>query len=134
MHPAIEFVHRFHQHLSDWFAGRRPEAEVWRALVAASPETMGLVYPSGQRLTGAQFLESIESRYGTSPGFLATIEGAQLVRDEPDHAVVAYQEVQQQATHSKSDNRRSALALIERDETGWRWRFIQETDMSTSSR
>lgn len=128
-HPAIAFVRSFHEDLTRWFAGTDQRASVLgRLRDAVSPE-MVLVYPSGTRLTGARFIESIEPLYGSSPGFTASIESPSLIRADTDYALVSYIETQTGARQSATANERSAFALIERDGNRWRWRFIQETAM-----
>lgn len=124
----IAFVVAFHENLTAWFSGMGERAEVWARLVAACPASLTLVYPSGTRLQGDAFTASIEDRFGSSPGFTARIEDPELVHRTEDTAVVAYVEAQSGARASTAENRRSALAVVERDGVaGWRWRYIQET-------
>ncbi len=125
-HPAKTFIHRFHAHLTHWFAGTGSREQTWAFLERASPAEMVLVYPSGTRLTGASFLETIRERYGSSPGFVASIHDLEIVAEAKDHYVVAYIEAQKAATASAGENRRSALAVVTRSEP-LRFRFIQET-------
>lgn len=124
---AEAFVHRFHADLTAWFAGTGDRDQTWRSLHAATPDSMCLVYPSGTTLTGGAFLDSIADRYGSSPEFLASIGDVSVVRQAPDHAVVSYVESQAGARTSTASNARSALAVVERAGTGWRWVHIQET-------
>ncbi len=121
------FVHAFHSDLTGWFSGQGFRAEIWRRFEAASPAEMKLVYPSGARLTGAEFLDSIRGLFGTSPGFEASVSEVEELVTTSDHAVVAYVETQAAAQNSAALNRRSALAVLERPQGQWRWRFIQET-------
>lgn len=131
VHPAVEFVHAFHSDLTDWFAGHRERASVHERLARSLHDEMVLVYPSGNRLLGREFLASIAELYGASPHFVASISNVELIRGDEDHAVVAYVETQTGARNSESENQRSALALIVRCGDGWRWRFIQETGRPT---
>ena len=126
-HPAIAFVHAFHEDLTRWFAGTEDRDRVLGRLREAVSPDMILVYPSGERLTGAEFIASIAPLYGNSPGFTASIESPSLVKAGTDYALVSYVETQAGARQSASSNKRSAFALIERDAGVWRWRFIQET-------
>ena len=126
-HPAAQFVRTYHEALSDWFAGRKSEKAAWRTLASLTNPEMTLVYPSGRRLGGDDFLESIRDLHGTSEGFVAIIDELEVVHEGPKHAVVSYVEIQSGAKNSAGDNRRSALALLVRDATGWKWKFIQET-------
>ena len=126
-HPVAAFVHAFHDDLTAWFAGTGERAEVWARLEAACRPLQRLIYPSGGQMTGPQFLDTIADRFGASPGFEATIENLEVVQDAPDHAVVAYHELQAGARQSASNNRRAALAVVVRSEDGCTWRFIQET-------
>ena len=127
VHPAAAFVVWFHDQLSRWFSGEGNREEIWTALVAHTPPEMAIVYPSGKRLSGQALLRSIEDGFATSPGFRAIISELEVVLSEPTHAVVSYTETQQGARRSRSENTRSALALVIRDEDRWTWRFIQET-------
>ena len=124
------FVHAFHRDLSGWFSGQGSREEIWRRFQATSPAEMKLVYPSGARLSGAAFLDSIRDRFGTSPGFEASVSDVEELLVQPDHAVVAYVETQTAARHSATTNRRCALAVLERRDGQWRWRFIQETALA----
>lgn len=121
------FVHAFHSDLTGWFSGQGSRTEIWRRFEATSPPEMKLVYPSGARLTGAEFLHSIRELFGSSPGFEASVSEVEELVTTSDHAVVAYVETQAAAQNSASVNRRRALAVLERPQGQWRWRFIQET-------
>ncbi|MEM8607430.1 MAG: DUF4440 domain-containing protein [Myxococcota bacterium] len=126
-HPAVNFVHGFHADLTHWFTGDGERALVRERLASALHPEMVLVYPSGNRLGGAEFLESIDALYGTSQGFVASISNTELLVGDVEHAVVAYVETQTGARNSQSVNSRSALALVVRRDDRWVWRFIQET-------
>ena len=129
LHPAIEFVYEFHRDLTCWFAGTGDSAAVLQRLGASLHPEMALVYPSGRRLLGAELVRTIADFNGSSPGFVASISDAELIRGDEDHAVVAYVETQTGARNSASENRRSALALIVRYQDRWCCRFIQETGL-----
>lgn len=122
-----DFVHAFHRDLTGWFSGRGSRTEIWQRFEATSPPEMKLVYPSGARLTGAVFLSSIQDRFGTSPSFEATVSEVEELVVAPNHAVIAYTETQTAAQNSQAVNRRSALAVLGRQDGQWCWRFIQET-------
>ena len=126
-HPAATFVHAYHATLTQWFSGTGDRGRVWSRLEEGTPVDMTLVYPSGERLDGSAFLESIRSAWGKSPGFEASITNLELVHEGADHAVVAYVELQRGARQSATVNARSALALLVRHGDSWKWRFIQET-------
>ena len=126
-HPAKAFVREFHADLTAWFSGDSPMDQVWRQLERATHPEMVLVYPSGERLSGAAFLKSIESLHGRSPGFVASVSDIELVYADDDRAVVSYKETQTGARQSAAENQRSALALVVRQGGVWTWRFIQET-------
>lgn len=132
LHPAEAFVHDFHRDLTLWFSGAGEAAQVWARLQATTPADMTLVYPSGRRLAGAAFLDTIRDRHGGSPGFEARVEAVRIVAHGPEHAVVAYTEIQRGAKQSTSVNQRTALAVVERHDGAWRWRYIQETDCGDS--
>ncbi|MEM7157772.1 MAG: hypothetical protein AAF799_33335 [Myxococcota bacterium] len=125
--PVAAFVHAFHDDLTAWFSGSGDRTEVWARLEAACRPLQGLVYPSGTRLTGPEFLDTIADRFASSPGFVAAIENLEVVHQASDHAVVAYHEVQAGARQSSTRNRRAALALVALTGEGCTWRFIQET-------
>ena len=129
-HPAAAFVHAFHADLTHWFAGTDDRAAVWSRLTGSVSDDMVLVYPSGQRLRGEEFLRTIQDRYGTSPGFVASISDLELVQGDANHGVVAYVEAQTGARASAVSNRRSAFALVQRAGDRWVWRFIQETALA----
>jgi len=124
---AVGFVRRFHDDLSAWFAGEGEAGAVWDRLVAAAPADMRLVYPSGNRLSGAAFLDSIRDRWGKSPGFRAGVADVEVLHADASHAVLAYVESQSGARSSAATNRRSAMALVQRTGNGWSWVYIQET-------
>lgn len=123
----IDFVRDFHADLTGWFSGSGDRDAIWARFEETCPPDMTLVYPSGTKMGGVPFLESIRDRFGRSPGFEAMIVEPEIVVETADHAVVAYAEVQTQARESDPDNHRSALAVLLRSERGWRWRYIQET-------
>lgn len=129
MHPALEVVEDFHAALTAWFSGTGARDAVWARLASRCPPTLVLIYPSGQRLGGAAFLASIEDRFGSAPGFVARVASSELVHASEAVAVVAYVEAQTGAKRSAPENRRAALAVLERSSGGWVWRFIQETDL-----
>lgn len=135
-HPDGEgpgaFVAAFHESLTDWFSGAGPRETVWSRLVQACPASMVLIYPSGTRLSGGAFLETIETRFGSSPGFEAWVTDVEVVHLGEASATVAYVEAQTGARSSADENRRSALAALDRVDGRWRWRFIQETAMPSS--
>ena len=126
-HPAATFVRAYHATLTEWFSGAGDRKRVWSRLEEGTPANMTLVYPSGERLDGSAFLESVRGAWGQSPGFDASITNLELVHEGANHVVVAYVELQRGARQSASINARSALALIVRDGGSWKWRFVQET-------
>ena len=134
LHPAVGFVHAFHADLTRWFAGTEARDSVYDRLAQSLHPDMVLVYPSGNRMLGAEFLTSIADLHGSSPGFVASISDTELIRGDGSHAVVAYVETQTGARNSQSENRRSALALIVRRSDAWCWRFIQETGLDAGRR
>ncbi len=127
MSDAQTFVRGFHDDLSRWFSGRGDRDETWRALQHATPPDMTLVYPSGARLTGAAFLDSVRDRHGASEGFVASVSEVRVVARGAEHVVVSYVESQTGAQRSTAHNQRSALAVIDTRGPRWAWRFIQET-------
>jgi hypothetical protein len=90
---------------------------------------MVLVYPSGAKLSGAEFVQSISNHPRNNAGFLATVEQIQVLSESTNEGLVAYVEVQAGAEKSTAENRRSALAMVQRGPLGWCWRYIQETSL-----
>ena len=90
---------------------------------------MVLVYPSGAKLSGTQFLQSISNHPRNNSEFLASVEQIQVLSESFNHGVVAYDEVQVGAANSTTKNRRSALAMVQQGPQGWCWRYIQETSL-----
>ena len=127
MESCAEFVAEFHADLTRWFSGEGDRQTVWESLSRATPDDMVLVYPSGTSLSGAEFLRSIAERFGSSPGFVASVSDVRTIAEAPGHVAVAYVEEQSGAQQSVSINRRSALAIVNRHDDGWTWRYIQET-------
>lgn len=127
------FVHAFHRDLTGWFSGEGSREQIWQRFEETSPADMKLVYPSGTRLSGNAFLDSIRDRFGTSPGFEASVSEVEELVVAADHAVVAYVETQTAARESATVNRRCALAVLDRREGQWSWRFIQETALGVDT-
>ena len=125
-----EFVSQFHANLTAWFTGSDDSGAVWIALEQACPDNMLLVYPSGAKLSGPKFLQSIKDNPRNNVGFLATVEQIEVLSESPDYGVVAYVEVQVGAEKSATQNKRSALAMVQSSPQGWCWRYIQETGLS----
>ncbi len=125
-----EFVSQFHANLTAWFSGADDSGAVWSALEQACPGNMVLVYPSGAKLSGAEFLQSIKNNPRNNLRFLATVEHIEVLSESQDLAVVAYVEVQTGAKMTATENRRSALAMVQPGPHGWCWRYIQETSLS----
>ncbi len=124
-----EFVSQFHAHLTAWFADSDDSGAVWSALEYACPDNMVLVYPSGEKLSGTQFLQSISNHPRNNSEFLASVEQIQVLSECFNQGVVAYVEVQVGAANSTTKNRRSALAMVQQGPQGWCWRYIQETSL-----
>ena len=127
MTSADEFVRQFHVDLTRWFSGQGNQELVWQALCDSAHADMELVYPSGTKLSGAAFLQSIAELFGKSPGFTAQAIDVKVVHSDATHAVVSYIEEQHGARSSDTQNRRSALAFLLQSNSSWVWRFIQET-------
>jgi ketosteroid isomerase-like protein len=124
-----EFVSQFHANLTSWFTGANDSGAGWSALKYACPDNMVLVYPSGAKLSGAEFVQSISNHPRNNAGFLATVEQIQVLSESTNEGLVAYVEVQAGAEKSTAENRRSALAMVQRGPLGWCWRYIQETSL-----
>ncbi len=125
-----EFVDQFHANLTAWFAGSDDSGAAWSALEQACPDNMALVYPSGAKLSGADFLQSISNHPRDNAGFLASVEHIEVLSESTNEGVVAYVEVQVGAANSATENRRSALAMVQQGPQGWCWRYIQETSLT----
>lgn len=125
-----EFVSQFHANLTAWFSGSDDSGAVWSALEQACPVNMLLVYPSGAKLSGTEFLQSIKNNPRNNVGFLATVEQVEVLSESSEQGVVAYVEVQVGAEKSATENRRSALAMVQPSPQGWCWRYIQETSLT----
>ncbi|MEM7435136.1 MAG: DUF4440 domain-containing protein [Myxococcota bacterium] len=130
-HPVVPFVRAFHEDLSRWFSGSGDRDTVSERLRAAVHPDMVLIYPSGRRLTGEAFLESIAELFGSSPGFVARVSDVNVIQSDDRHAVVAYVETQSGARQSAGHNVRAALAAVVVRGDACQWRFIQETALPT---
>ncbi|MEM7135221.1 MAG: DUF4440 domain-containing protein [Myxococcota bacterium] len=126
-HPVVPFVHAFHEDLSRWFSGSGDRDATAERLRAAVHPNMVLIYPSGRRLAGKAFLDSIEDSFGSSPGFVARVSEVNVIQGDDTHAVVAYVETQSGARQSAGHNVRAALAVVVVRGEACQWRFIQET-------
>lgn len=130
MSDPAAFIHAFHADLTAWFSGAGEKTDVWKRLGDSCPETMLLVYPSGQRLGGAEFLRSIQDHHSASPGFVARAEVLEVISCSDTHAVVMYREHQTGARASAASNSRSSMGLVVRAGERWVWRAVQETNES----
>jgi hypothetical protein len=123
-------ITRLHDFFTQWFAGTIAndndvfDREVSDTLVDGFVN----IQPAGTMLSRDLLLEQIRSGHGKNPAFNISVENVRLHHHLPgDILLVTYEEYQQGAMNSASENGRLSTALLRPVDGRFEWLWVHET-------
>lgn len=123
-------ITRLHDFFTQWFAGTIAndndtfDREVGDALVDGFVN----IQPAGTMLSRDVLLDQIRSGHGKNPAFNINVENVRLHHHLSDGVLlVTYEEYQQGAKNSASENGRLSTALLRPVDERFEWLWVHET-------
>jgi hypothetical protein len=123
-------ISRLHNFFTQWFAGAIPDDESMFDREVGDTLVDGFVniQPAGTMLSRDILLEQIRSGHGKNPAFNISVENVRLHHHLPgDILLVTYEEYQQGAMNSASENGRLSTALLRPIDGRFEWLWVHET-------